>query len=402
MNVKGYATSTHRARTPAETYAAYAPVGARLGVTRVANITGLDHVGIPVYAAVRPNARSLSVAMGKGPDDACAMTSALMESIEHWHAENVDLPVKHASLRELRAGARVIDPAWLRASSGPAGLAPLQDGAPIDWIEATDLFGGSCWVPRDAVHLDHTRPPESRPFASTGNGLASGNHALEATLHALFELIERDATTLWLQGTGDERKIDLATVDDPIGRALLAKITAAGLLVAAYDTTSEIGVPTYACIVADPPRSARTMGYFWGFGCHLAPHVALCRALTEAVQCRIAEISGSRDDILADAYRELRSDEELTDIEAMIRDDAPTRRYGDRPSLATETFDGDLGVVLEHLRRASFGEALAVDLSRADVGVPVVQAIVPGLEGFRLEGYELTARGRARVEAAAR
>jgi ribosomal protein S12 methylthiotransferase accessory factor len=37
-----------------------------MGVTRIANVTGLDRIGIPVAIAVRPNSRSVSVAQGKG------------------------------------------------------------------------------------------------------------------------------------------------------------------------------------------------------------------------------------------------------------------------------------------------------------------------------------------------
>lgn len=36
------------------------------GITRVADVTGLDTIGVPVVMVVRPNARSLSVSQGKG------------------------------------------------------------------------------------------------------------------------------------------------------------------------------------------------------------------------------------------------------------------------------------------------------------------------------------------------
>lgn len=34
---------------------------ARMGITRVADVTGLDRIGIPVVMVCRPNARSLAV-----------------------------------------------------------------------------------------------------------------------------------------------------------------------------------------------------------------------------------------------------------------------------------------------------------------------------------------------------
>jgi ribosomal protein S12 methylthiotransferase accessory factor len=90
---KGYLAGTHRTRSPAETLAAYLPLAPQMGITRVANLTGLDQIGLPVYTAIRPNARSLATSEGKGLDDASAKASALMESIESWHAEHIRQPL---------------------------------------------------------------------------------------------------------------------------------------------------------------------------------------------------------------------------------------------------------------------------------------------------------------------
>src|SRR3954452_18760347 len=115
---KTYVRGTHRTRPPRETVAAYRPLMPRLGITRLANITGLDTVGIPVYVAIRPNARSLSTSQGKGLDADSAQASALMESIETWHGEHMLNPVRWDSTQALARAARaggdaVIDPAAL-------------------------------------------------------------------------------------------------------------------------------------------------------------------------------------------------------------------------------------------------------------------------------------------------
>ena len=57
------------------------------------SITGLDWIGIPVYLAVRPNSRNVPVYLGKGLTRAQAQVSALMESLEGFHAEEIRLPV---------------------------------------------------------------------------------------------------------------------------------------------------------------------------------------------------------------------------------------------------------------------------------------------------------------------
>jgi ribosomal protein S12 methylthiotransferase accessory factor len=59
-----------------------------------------------------------------------------------------------------------------------------------DWVRGEDLVNGEpVYVPASAVYFFRT---PSLHLTST-NGLASGNHPAEASLHALYELIERDA-----------------------------------------------------------------------------------------------------------------------------------------------------------------------------------------------------------------
>ena len=73
-----------------------------LGISRLADVTGLDRIGIPVVMACRPNARSLAVSQGKGLDRDAARASALMEAIELYHAERIASPLKLSSWNELR------------------------------------------------------------------------------------------------------------------------------------------------------------------------------------------------------------------------------------------------------------------------------------------------------------
>ncbi|MHC4093368.1 MAG: YcaO-like family protein, partial [Planctomycetota bacterium] len=66
---------THRTVSPAETLARLTPLLPQMGITRVANITGLDFIGIPVVMVCRPNSRSIAVAQGKGLELVAAKVS---------------------------------------------------------------------------------------------------------------------------------------------------------------------------------------------------------------------------------------------------------------------------------------------------------------------------------------
>src|SRR5262249_16751662 len=162
---------THRTMAPERTLERLRPVLAQVGITRVAVITGLDTVGIPVVMVCRPNGRSLSVSQGKGVDLTAAKVSGIMEAVEAWHAEQVLLPLRLGTYRELRAVARVVE---VEQIPRPA-QARFHPDLSILWIEGTDVFSGErLWVPYECVHLDYRVPgPQgSGCFLANGTGLA--------------------------------------------------------------------------------------------------------------------------------------------------------------------------------------------------------------------------------------
>ena len=75
--LKSYRLGTHRTLAPEETLARVEPHLRTMGITRVANVTGLDDIGIPVVMVVRPNSRSISVSQGKGIELAAAKASGV-------------------------------------------------------------------------------------------------------------------------------------------------------------------------------------------------------------------------------------------------------------------------------------------------------------------------------------
>ncbi len=77
----------------------------------------------------------------------------------------------------------------------------------------------------------------------------------------------------------------------------------------------------------------------------------------------------------------------------------PSRQFGDRKSLACDTLEGDVEVLLEALRRVGVESAVVVDLTRPGMDVPVVRAMVPELEPpFVTEYYTPGKRARRLLE----
>ena len=173
-----YHFGTRRAVPPSTTLRRIKPLLAPAGITRLADVTGLDWIGIPVYQAIRPNSRNLSVAQGKGLTRTQAKVSALMESLESFHAERIDQPVMRATFGQMRrqldydpralpvvrAGS-VRDPAY-DPFAPPVGEPTLvRDHTVVDWVAATDSLPApprgcrcscACWISRSASgHAGH-------------------------------------------------------------------------------------------------------------------------------------------------------------------------------------------------------------------------------------------------------
>jgi ribosomal protein S12 methylthiotransferase accessory factor len=152
---------------------------------------------------------------------------------------------------------------------------------------------------------------------------------------------------------------------------------------AAWDLTTDVGIPVYGCAIMERPDPARlrSMGIHYGFGCHLAPEVALSRALTEAVQTRLTYISGSRDDLFRHDYQRNRDIDLLTSIWDEISGTPSNVRLDAQRSRAADTFEGDVALLLDAVRAVGCQRVVVVDLTRPEIGLPVARVIVPGLEG---------------------
>lgn len=351
-----------------------------MGITRIADVTGLDTIGIPVVMVCRPNARSVSVSQGKGCTLAAAKASGLMESIEGYHAEHISSPLRMASFVELQSAACTIDPATLPRIKNTI----YHPNYPITWVESTDLMNGQpTWVPFEMVHTNYTlpRPSGTGCFPASSNGLASGNSIAEAAVHAICEVIERDALSLWHQRGAlafDKTSIDPASVSCQRCVETLEKLDTAAMDVFIWDITSDISVPTYCSVIMDRDSQAQHIGV--GSGTHLSRDVALLRALHEAVQVRTTYIAGVRDDITSEEYTREGMQAKMRFFGKLVRQSSFSGKFTQSESIDTDSPAGDLSTLLAKLKKAGISQVSCVDISKPEFNVPVVRIVIPGLE----------------------
>jgi YcaO-like protein with predicted kinase domain len=269
-----------------------------LGITRLGDITGLDRIGIPVVQAVRPLGLADCVTQGKGRDLAGAAVCAIMEAAEQFFAERI------ACFQTMSASAEA-----LGVSLEPLAR-HLRPDAPPDWaavetawVEATDLLAGRPgWLPFELVHTAYIEPaiPTDGLFSASTTGLACAFSERQATIHALQECVERDAIAKAHRTHGffQRHRIDPVTTEDADLLELVDIVRDAGLFAALWKAPAAGHIEVVWCQVMEDGSRPLIMPYAAdGFAADLNQASAARRALLEAVQSRLAAISGARDDI---------------------------------------------------------------------------------------------------------
>jgi len=370
-----YVQDTLRQAAPSATLAFLKPKLASFGITRVANISGLDDLGVFVTNCIRPNAKHLSVSQGKGLSLVQAEISGIMEAIEGYHIENPKASELYGAYTELKAHYSLVAPEVFSRTLFHKNLSQ----EPLAWARAYNYeTQASCYVPHILTCIDTTQiRKEYTLFNVSSNGLAAGNSFDEALSHALLEVIEREALFHWQTLASEEknkRQIAIPSIDDS-NATLIENLLQRGIAVKVWDITSEIGIPAFHCVVIDN-NPIRNLRLFTGTCAHLSKTMALSKAITEALQGRLAFISGSRDDVFEDYYLKLKLDflHHSTQVATGLK---PYTKVAS-PSLPDSTAS-ILASVRQHLQAAGFTEIIIVDHTRVEWGVPVVQVFVPGL-----------------------
>ena len=193
------------------------------------------------------------VSLGKGLDVMAARASGVMESIEAFMAERIVRPLIIGSVNDLKFSHHLVDVDLIPRTADSL----YHPDFPLLWVEGQGLISQRpVWVPYELVHTAYTLPAPTGTgcFIATSNGLASGNHLLEAISHGICETVERDAATLHGLRTAEDRAlrlVDPRTVDDGACREALDRLDRPGMVAAIWDMTTDIGIPAFRCMIAE-------------------------------------------------------------------------------------------------------------------------------------------------------
>lgn len=299
---------------------------------------------------------STQTSYGRGLSLEAARASCLMEVAERCSSfASVDdsgivgtqrpHPLMHGSRSRLMTqGFDLLDPNRL-------GLEVPYRDAPLYWIEGQQLTGdgtATVWVPVQSVFL-FCNLDERSLFSGLGStGLASGNTIAEARLSALYEVLERDSQAV---NPFHPSRCFRVTSEDEHMKALFDDYRARGIHLQFQDISPAFGIPCCSCFVTHRDGTVAKGG-----GANLNGKRALLSALTETPY----------------PYP-------VGPPSAPVLPDLPWLQFETLPDFSTGKPELDLRLVEQTLLANGYAP-IYVDITRRDVGIPVVKALVPGFE----------------------
>ena len=383
-----YFTGTHRVIAPSKTIEINENKLKVAGITRIADITDLDRIGIPIYTAIRPTAEdgAVSIYGGKGITKDHAKASAMMEGFERYSAERQDIDETIiASLSEIEEFGEYIDPKSLNLPKEfeKKDISDLS----LEWSKSIDLISNrEYYIPTNAIYHPYISKDDSQNlFKSNTNGLASGNILEEAILHGIFEVIERDAWSIFELTHKNYAQIDISSIENEVIIDIIDKFESEGIKIKLMDFTADIKIPTIAASADDTiTRDAGLLTL--GMGTHLDPEVAILRALTEVAQSRATQINGAREDtVRADFAREAGYERMKRINKYYFRDEEEQIKLSDIENKSTSSITKDIEIVKDELISNDIQKILYTNLTRPELDVSVVRVVIPEMELYTID-----------------
>lgn len=351
-----------------------------LGIERLADISFLAASDYPVFQSCRPNVFTHTRvgqntgAQGKGPTATQAKISCLMEAIEGFSMEPKSMVLMRGDRTFMGAQHPICDVRTLPMAVA-AGHAIDQ---PLMWTEGYELgLQAPVLLPAEGVYFPFFAKDYDTPsiFTYGSNGVAAGATYLEALIHALYEVIERHYRALMVEGALECEAIDEGHVEHPAVQRFIA--TARGEFELQLYNLRIPGVrnmPVILCVLAGDGI------YYEGCGCSLTVDISIHRAVSEALQTLATIQSGTREDLArgrashseAAIFGAVPQPQFRTLTPAMLK-----RRVLD---LSFTSLNQELAAIRRWLRGQGSERVFVANLTRVGVDIPVVRAIVPGMQ----------------------
>jgi ribosomal protein S12 methylthiotransferase accessory factor len=360
------------------------------GISRVADITRLDNIGLPAFNAIRCLSESIAIHSGKGLEASSSRAGAIMEAIEF------EIATKPAGKFLFHRAAEIPhDDRMDLEDCFPVRSSVVNDLTPLAWEFMTNVQSGAQkLVPSDLIWLSPRIKDQPLLYFQSGtNGLASGATVEDAILSGLYEIIERDAWTLnqFLLDTHGvlPKRSPLIALPATI-ESCVRKIESAQVKLHLFDITNDYRVPVFSAILLD--LSGNVAGTFGGYGAHLDAETAAIRAITEAAQARCCYINGSRDDLFRRQFILMKRMDQAK-LDQMFEELPTTNPLSDYRSIVFPDVKSELRYLLKLIKQFGVSEVYVKELGAVlDSAIRVVRVFSPQCEPHKFDHWAPTFR----------
>ncbi len=248
-------------------------------------------------------------------------------------------------------------------------LVPFDQQEPIDWVQALSLQDSApAWIPAAYAYIGGSDLAGGLFCLSDSNGTAAGQSLESAIIAAFLELVERDATGIWWYGCHRKPGLDWKRFDLPIG--LRAWLDVRERTTHLIDLTTDLEIPVCAAISCDSGGKAVAMG----FSADFQPIDAVVSAITEMCQmeANLTLIDAIKTQLAPATKRNWPLSISLENMPHLRSTNSPPSRCWDNSPAPA-----DLTQLLQFA--ATKGKIFVLNMTRAELGIPVVRVLIPGL-----------------------
>jgi|SRR5271167_170460 len=245
----------------------------------------------------------------------------------------------------------------------------------IDWSPAWSLTQRTTkYLPTAYCYFGYPFDPAHDFCRPDSNGNAAASSADGGVIHGFLELVERECASVWWYNRVRRPPVDIASFGSPDVVAIRSLCRLVGRSLDVLDITADRNIPAFVALSRseEPPRE----DYALGFGAHFDARIALTRALTEMTQFLPVVMSGRDPDCF------LPAENGPMDISFLAPDhQMASTLCSDFPRLAPCEPRQDVLRCVDLAK--SWGlELLVLDQTRADLKMPVVKVVVPGMRSW--------------------
>lgn len=330
-------------------------------------------------------------AMGKGQTVEQSQASAMCEALERYcattWADRDLITATYADVRDCALSPNELveftpesfsrfknatsNPQNCRNIFGHERMRPFGADLPMHWVRGFSLIKNKPVLVPAYQTLIFAEAPQNVFTCAPMNtdGLSLGNNLEEAVLQGFYEGLERDAIMIFMRNMVSLPDVDLDTTASPFVGKIRAICDDNGIDLSVKDFTSDFGIPVYFAQFYDERNNP---DYFFGFGSHLDPDIALVRAITEAFQGR-----SSYAWLKKHFAKELNGAKVLPPHAALITAGPKAVSIHEHQTRASENLKTDLAFCLERVKSLGM-DVVVVDLSVPEIDFTAVKVLIVG------------------------